>query len=140
MLRFPRSISHVTHQRLRPMTKQNYTGGHVKLSVSRWRIQEIRQIFVTPVLVRSRKYFQLFCFNSCPFFFFIKELVGYGKKDKRENSNFASFFKQSEESRVTQCLLHNDYSLGFKAIYLTFLNKYIQLKENKYTNKETCKE
>ena len=36
----------------------------------KWSIQEIRAIFVTLVLVRSRKYF----FNSCPFFF-IKELV-----------------------------------------------------------------
>ena len=36
----------------------------------KWNIQEIREIFVTLVLVRSRKYF----FNSCPFFF-IKELV-----------------------------------------------------------------
>ena len=31
----------------------------------KWSIQEIREIFVTLVLVRSRKYF----FNSCPFFY-----------------------------------------------------------------------
>ena len=37
-------------------------------------IQEIPEIFVTLVLVRSRKYFQLFCFNPCPFTF-IKELT-----------------------------------------------------------------
>ena len=43
---------------------------------SKWRIQEIREIFVTLVLVRSRKYFQLFCFNPCPFIF-IKELTGH---------------------------------------------------------------
>ena len=30
---------------------------------------KIREIFVTLILVRSRKYFQLFCFNSCPFFY-----------------------------------------------------------------------
>ena len=46
-----------------------------KQLTGKWRIQEIREIFVTLVLVRSRKYFQLFCFNSCPFF--IKELVGH---------------------------------------------------------------
>ena len=50
---------------------------HCKNQVTgKWSIQEIREIFVTLVLVRSRKYFQLFCFNSCPFFF-IKELVGH---------------------------------------------------------------
>ena len=42
----------------------------------KWRTQEIREIFVTLVLVRSRKYFQSFCFSSCHFFF-IKELVGH---------------------------------------------------------------
>ena len=53
-------------------SRYNYTGGHVKLSVSLScrRIQEIREIFVTLVLVRSRKYFQLFFFNSCPLFLY----------------------------------------------------------------------
>ena len=45
-----------------PFTVKNQLTG-------KWRIQEIREIFVTLVLVRSRKYFQLFCFNSCPFFY-----------------------------------------------------------------------
>ena len=31
-------------------------------------------------------------------------------------------YKSLEELRVTQCLLQNDYSTGFKAVYLTFLN------------------
>ena len=43
---------------------------------SKWRIYEIREIFVTLVLVRSRKYFQLFCFNPCPFIF-VKELTAH---------------------------------------------------------------
>ena len=47
-----------------------------KQLTSKWRIQEIREIFVTLVLVRSRNYFQLFCFNPCPFIF-IKELTGH---------------------------------------------------------------
>ena len=33
------------------------------VKTGKWSIQEIREIFVTLVLVRSRKYF----FNSCPF-------------------------------------------------------------------------
>ena len=58
-----------------------------KQLTSKWRIQEIREIFVTLVLlVRSLKYFQLFCFNPCPFIF-IKELTGHkymGKRIKRK--------------------------------------------------------
>ena len=59
-------------------SRYNYTGGregkkialHCKNQLTaKWSIQEIREIFVTLVLVRSRKYF----FNSYPFF--IKELV-----------------------------------------------------------------
>ena len=51
------------------------TGGHEGKKIAlhyknqltgKWSIQEIREIFVTLVLVRSRKYF----FNSCPFFFY----------------------------------------------------------------------
>ena len=60
------------------------------------RIQEIREIFVTLVLLRSLKYFQLFCFNSCPFFF-IKELVGHkwmGKTIKRKIQFLLRFVRQ----------------------------------------------
>ena len=69
----------------------------------KWRIQEIREIFVSLVLVRSRKYFQLFCFNSCPFFY---QRTGWAliheKKDQKENSSFASFStSSSERSRVS---------------------------------------
>jgi len=59
-----------------------------KQLTGKWRIQEIREIFVTLVLVTSRKYFQLFCFNSRPFFY---QRTGWaqidGKKDKKDNSN-----------------------------------------------------
>ena len=64
---------------LQAQSRYNYTGGHEgkkialhckNQSTGKWSIQEIREIFVALLLVRSRKYF----FNSCPFFF-IKELV-----------------------------------------------------------------
>ena len=46
-----------------------------QLTGKSWRIQEIREIFVTLVHVGSRKHLQLFCFYPCPFFF--KEVVGH---------------------------------------------------------------
>ena len=45
-----------------------------KQLTSKWRIQEIREIFGTLVLVRSRKYFQLLCFNPCLLFLSKKHL------------------------------------------------------------------
>ena len=61
-----------------------------------------REIFVTLVLV---KYFQLFCFSFCPFFL-SKNWLGIeidGKKDKKENSNFASLCtSSSQRSRVSR--------------------------------------
>ena len=52
-----------------PFTVKNQLTG-------KWRIQEIREnLFTGPVHVRSLKYFQLFCFNSCPCF--IKEVAGH---------------------------------------------------------------
>ena len=71
----------------------------------KWCVQEIARFFFTLVLVRSRKYFQLFCFNSCPFFL-SKNWLGIeadGKKDKKENSNFASLCSSSSQrSRVSR--------------------------------------
>ena len=55
-------------------SRYNYTGGHEGKRIAlhcknqltgKWSIYEIREIFVTLVLVMSRKYF----FNSCPFFY-----------------------------------------------------------------------
>ena len=66
-----------------------------KQLTGKWRIQEIREIFVTLVLVRSRKYFQLFCFNSSPFL--IKEMVGHkqmGKRIKRKILILLRFVRQ----------------------------------------------
>ena len=53
-----------------------FTVNKKKQLTRKWRIQEIREIFVTLVLVRSLKYFQLFCFNPCPFIF-IEDLTGH---------------------------------------------------------------
>ena len=47
-------------------------------------------------------------------------------------------YKSQEELRVTQCLLQNDYSTGFKAIYLTTLKYNIYI--SKKRRKETCTE
>ena len=47
-------------------------------------------------------------------------------------------YKSLEELRVTQCLLQNDYSTGFKAIYLTTLKYNIYI--SKKRRKETCTE
>ena len=47
-------------------------------------------------------------------------------------------YKSLEELRVTQCLQQNDYSTGFKAIYLTFLKHNIYI--SKKRRKETCTE
>ena len=48
-----------------------------KQLTGKWRIQEIREIFVTLVHVKSRKYFQLLCFLTPVLFFLIKEVFGY---------------------------------------------------------------
>ena len=45
-------------------------------------------------------------------------------------------YKSLEELRVTQCL--NDYSTGFKTVYLTFLKHNIYI--SKKQRKETCTE
>ena len=53
-----------------PFTVKNQLTG-------KWRIQEIREIFVTLVHVKSRKYFQLLCLLTPVLFFLIKEVFGY---------------------------------------------------------------
>ena len=72
-----------------PVTVNNQLTG-------KWRIQEIREIFVTLVLVRSSKYFQLFCFNSCPFSFLSKNWLGINRweKDKRKIQILLRFVRQ----------------------------------------------
>ena len=61
-----------------PFTVKNQLTG-------KWRIQEIREIFVTLVHVGSREYLQSFCFNPCPFFFLLKKWLGINKWGKRIN-------------------------------------------------------
>ena len=64
---------------------------------AKWRIQEIREIFVTFFHVGSRKYFQLFCFNSCPFFLLLKKWLGinkWGKRIKRKIQILLRFVRQ----------------------------------------------
>ena len=54
---------------------------------------------------------------------------GKGKLSIRDIHICFVLYKSLEELRVTQCLLQNDYSTGFKAIYLTFLKYNIYISE-----------
>ena len=61
-----------------------------------------------------------------------------GKLSVRDIHICFVLYKSLEELRVTQCLLQNDYSTRFKAVYLTFLKHNIYV--SKKRRKETCTE
>ena len=64
-----------------------------------------------------------------------------GKRIKRKIQILLRFVRQVVRGVACHAMFTTyDYPIGLKAIYLTFLKKYLQIKENKYTNKETCTE
>ena len=82
--------------------------------------------FCLPVLFMGGHVSVFNCSVLTPVLVLLKKWLGinkWGKRIKRKIQILLRLVRQvvRAESRVTQRLLQNDYSTGFKAIYLTFL-------------------